>query len=148
MASFTIPKMILAEMFAHALERDPEECCGVLIGAHGVAESSRRMRNEHPQPVRRYQMSPLELMDAEEAADATGRRIVAIYHSHTFTQAYPSQTDVRNAVDSGWIDPIYVLVSLVEKTRPIVRAYEINERGEVEEVPIATDGDAYQEVSS
>ncbi len=133
-------------MFAHALERDPEECCGVLIGADGLVETSRRMKNEHPEPVRRYEMSPLELMAAESEADARGRRIAGIYHSHTFTQAYPSQTDVQNAVDSGWIDPVYVLVSLVEKTRPIARAYEISDGGDVVEVPIATDGDSYQEL--
>ena len=144
---FLIPKTILASMISHALESDPEECCGVLIGADDKAEEMRRIRNAHPEPVRRYEMPPMELMRAESDAEAKGRKIVAIYHSHTHTQAYPSQTDVNNAVQSWWTEPYYVLVSLVEKTRPIVRAFRISEDATVTEVTIATDGDAYVEVT-
>ncbi len=146
--SFRIPKTILANMISHALESDPEECCGVLLGADGEAEECRRLRNVHPQPVRRYEMPPLDLMRVESEAEARGRRIVAIYHSHTHTQAYPSQTDVRNAVESWWTEPYYVLISLVEKTRPIVRAFRISDEGTVTEIVIVTDGDAYIELPS
>ncbi len=142
-----IPKRILAELFSHALGSDPEECCGVLVGSDGEARSITRMRNEHSQPIRRYQMSPIELMRAEQNADAKGESIVAIYHSHTFTQAYPSKTDIRNAIESGWTDPIYLLISLVEKTRPIARAFKLSDCGAVSEVYIATDGKAYQEMT-
>lgn len=141
-----IPKRVLAEMFSHALESDPDECCGVLVGTGAVAETSNRLKNEHPEPSRRFRMSPLELVSVESAADARGRQIVGIYHSHTFTQAYPSQTDVRNAIETSWVDPHYVLISLVEKTRPVARAFKISEDGRVDEVPILTDGDAYLEL--
>ena len=144
---FLIPKTVLASMISHALESDPEECCGVLIGADENAEEARRIQNAHPEPIRRYEMPPMELMRAESDAEAKGRKIVAIYHSHTHTQAYPSQTDVNNAVQSWWTEPYYVLVSLVEKTRPIVRAFRISEDSTVTEVTIATDGDAYVEVT-
>lgn len=144
---FLIPKTVLASMISHALESDPEECCGVLIGSDDKAEEARRIQNAHPEPIRRYEMPPLELMRAESDAEAKGRKIVAIYHSHTHTQAYPSQTDVNNAVQSWWTEPYYVLVSLVEKTRPIVRAFRISEDATVTEVHIATDGDAYVEVT-
>ena len=144
---FLIPKTVLASMISHALESDPEECCGVLIGADDKAEEARRIQNAHPEPIRRYEMPPMELMRAESDAEAKGRKIVAIYHSHTHTQAYPSQTDVNNAVQSWWTEPYYVLVSLVEKTRPIVRAFRISEDATVTEVTIATDGDAYVEVT-
>ncbi len=145
--SFLIPKTVLASMISHALETDPEECCGVLIGSDGGAEEARRLKNVHPQPVRRYEMPPLELMRVESEAEARGRKIVAIYHSHTHTQAYPSQTDVNNAVESWWTEPYYILVSLVEKTRPIVRAFRISDEGEVDEVVIETDGDPYVETT-
>ncbi len=139
-----IPRKLIAEMIAHALEQDPEECCGVLFGKDGVAETSRRMQNAHQNKVSRYTMEPLELMQAQNEADRNGQQFVAIYHSHTYTQAYPSETDVNNAVESGWTDPFYVLVSLVEKTRPIVRAYRIGDDGSVNEVAIASDGQAYR----
>ena len=144
---FLIPKTVLANMISHALETDPEECCGVLIGDDDKAEQARRIRNAHSEPIRRYEMPPMDLMRAESEADAKGRKIVAIYHSHTHTQAYPSQTDVNNAVQSWWTEPYYVLISLVEKTRPIVRAYRISDDASVNEVPIATDGEPYVEVT-
>ena len=143
---FLIPKTVLASMISHALEADPEECCGVLIGDDDKAEQARRIRNAHSEPIRRYEMPPMDLMRAESEADAKGRKIVAIYHSHTHTQAYPSQTDVNNAVQSWWTEPYYVLISLVEKTRPIVRAYRISDDASVTEVPIETDGEPYVEV--
>ena len=147
--SFRIKKTVLASMIAHALESDPEECCGVLLGDDDSgAEEPRRIRNIHPQPVRRYEMPPLDLMRIDSAAEARGRKIVAIYHSHTHTQAYPSQTDVKNAVESWWTDPYYVLISLVEKTRPIVRAFRIGEDASVSEVVIVTDGEAYVETTT
>jgi len=145
--SFLIPKTVLASMISHALETDPEECCGVLLGSDDGAEEARRLKNVHPQPVRRYEMPPMDLMRVESEAEAKGRKIVAIYHSHTHTQAYPSQTDVNNAVESWWTGPYYVLISLVEKTRPIVRAFRISDEGEVAEVVIESDGDTYVEVT-
>ena len=144
---FLIPKTVLASMISHALETDPEECCGVLIGDDDKAEQARRIRNAHSEPIRRYEMPPMDLMRAESEAEAKGRKIVAIYHSHTHTQAYPSQTDVNNAVQSWWTEPYYVLISLVEKTRPIVRAFRISDDASVTEVPIATDGEPYVEVT-
>ena len=144
---FLIPKTVLASMISHALEADPEECCGVLIGDDDKAEQARRIRNAHSEPIRRYEMPPMDLMRAESEAEAKGRKIVAIYHSHTHTQAYPSQTDVDNAVQSWWTEPYYVLISLVEKTRPIVRAFRISDDASVTEVPIATDGEPYVEVT-
>ncbi len=144
---FLIPKTVLASMISHALEADPEECCGVLIGDDDKAEQARRIRNAHSEPIRRYEMPPMDLMRAESEAEAKGRKIVAIYHSHTHTQAYPSQTDVNNAVQSWWTEPYYVLISLVEKTRPIVRAFRISDDASVTEIPIATDGQPYVEVT-
>ncbi len=145
--SFLIPKRVLASMISHALESDPEECCGVLLGDDDGAEEARRLKNVHAQPIRRYEMPPMDLMRVESEAETRGRKIVAIYHSHTHTQAYPSQTDVTNAVQSWWTEPYYVLVSLVEKTRPVVRSYRISEDATVTEIPIATDGEAYVEVT-
>jgi proteasome lid subunit RPN8/RPN11 len=48
--------------------------------------------------------------------------VLAIYHSHTHTEAYPSATDVRLA---AWPDAYYVLVSLEAKENPVVRAFRI-----------------------
>ena len=128
-----LPKQLLAEMITHALEQDPEVCCGLLLGRGNTATRLRRVRNAHESRVNRYNMDPLDVIEAEREADGAGEEFVAIYHSHTYSQGYPSDTDVRNAVESGWTDPFYVLVSLVEKARPVVRAYRISAGGEVAE---------------
>lgn len=139
-----IPRTVIGEMISHALRDDPEECCGFLLGKDGVVSRAYPTKNVDAEKIRRYSMDPLEYIQVQQDADNNGEEFVAIYHSHTFTQAYPSETDVRNAVGSGFTDPYYVLVSLVEKTRPIVRAFRINEDKTVEEVVITTDGLAYR----
>ena len=144
--TFQLSKSLIAQMISHALKSDPDECCGLLIGVD-VPTRLQKMRNVHSTPARRYEMDPVELMQAEREAEANDERIVGIYHSHTFTQAYPSQTDANNAAQSGWTDPVYVLVSLAEKWRPVVRAFDIDELGAITELPLTTDGSAYVEVS-
>lgn len=139
-----IPRTVIAEMISHSLEDDPEECCGFLLGTGDEVTRLRRAKNVDKQKIRRYSMDPIEVMEIQQDADTNGVRFVAIYHSHTYTQAHPSETDINNAVDSGWTDPYYVLVSLVEKTRPIVRAFTIHEDKRVEEIVIITDGQAYR----
>ena len=53
-----------------------------------------------------------------------------MWHSHTHTDAYPSPTDVRQAVDPAWIYPI---VCLRHDQAPVLRAYRIVD-GEIAEV--------------
>ena len=136
----TIPGAQVAEIIAHALEADPEECCGILLGSDGVVAGSRRVANVHDERTTRYTMDPLELVHAEREAEKRGEEFVAFYHSHPHGQARPSETDIDNAVESEWTGPYYVIVSLVEKTRPVVRAFQIAGDRQVKEVFINTEG--------
>ena len=61
--------------------------------------------------------------------------IIGVFHSHTHTDAYPSPTDVVQALDPGWH---YVLVSLRD-TLPVVRSYLIRE-GTITEEPVEVPG--------
>ena len=142
---FKIDRKVIGQMILYALEEDPQECCGVLLGS-GDDEAIEfvRISNVAEDKERRYSMDPLEQSAAEQRADADGRSITGIFHSHTFSQAYPSTTDVRNAVNSMWTAPVYVLVSLVEKTRPVVRAFRISDDGAVTEIVVTTDGNPYR----
>ena len=58
--------------------------------------------------------------------------MVAIYHSHPGSPAYPSGKDVGLAF---YPDSLYIIVGLCDKERPEVRAYRIVE-GKVSEVGI------------
>ncbi len=134
----------MAELITHALQDDPNECCGLLLGTGDEADELLCMSNVNKKPISRYTMQPGELVEAQEKIKRTNREFVAIYHSHTFTQGYPSLTDIKNAVKVSGIATRHVIVSLVEKTRPIVRAFSINGDSEVTELIIQTDGEPYR----
>lgn len=134
----------MAELITHALEDDPNECCGLLLGTGDEADELHRMSNVNEKPISRYTMQPGELVEAQEKAKKSDREFIAIYHSHTFTQGYPSLTDIENAVKVSSISTRHVIVSLVEKTRPVIRAFAINDNSEVTELVIQTDGEPYR----
>ena len=142
--SIKIPRQILAELINHALEDDPNESCGLLLGNGDGIDGLYRMSNVNNKPISRYTMDPAELLEAQDKAKKSNREFVAIYHSHTFTQGYPSKTDIKNAVKVASISTRHVIVSLVEKTRPVVRAFSINGDSEVTELVIQTDGEPYR----
>ena len=52
------------------------------------------------------------------------QEMMAIYHSHTASAAYPSPVDVRLAV---YPEVSYVLVSLKDQTHPEVNSYRIQD---------------------
>ena len=114
---------------AHALEDDPNECCGILAGKDGAIMNLYRMINIEASPYR-YRMNPKELLEVYSQIDDRGWEIVAIYHSHTHSEAYPSATDVRLAT---WPESRYILVSLLDKENPPIRAFYIEDGTVIEE---------------
>ena len=134
----------MGELISHALQDDPNECCGLLLGSGDEADELHRMSNVNKKPISRYTMQPGELVEAQEKIKKSNREFVAIYHSHTFTQGYPSLIDIKNAVKVSSIATRHIIVSLVEKTRPVVRAFSINAESEVTELVIQTDGEPYR----
>ena len=118
------------EMIAHALQDDPNECCGILSGADETVAKLYRITNSSASPFR-YQMDPQEFLQAMLDSDRNGWEMLAFYHSHTHSPAYPSQTDVRLAVESWMLDVSYVLVSLERRDAPQIRAFHITESGDI-----------------
>lgn len=99
-------------------------------GGGDIATSIARITNTAKSPYR-YQMDPQEFLDADKKAERLDLGIVAFYHSHTHSAAYPSDTDVRLAIESGWTDPYYVLVSLENIDAYEIKMYQINVDGTV-----------------
>ena len=126
-----LPKQHANAMIAHALEDDPNECCGILAGKEGEVVQLFRMVNVEHSPFR-YSMDGKEMLKVLNQIDDNGWELMAIYHSHTHTAAYPSATDVRLAT---WPDAFYLLVSLMDKTKPDLRSFHIVD-GEVTEEPL------------
>ena len=128
-----IPKQYADEMVAHSLEEDPNECCGILSGADSRVQKLYRITNTAKSPYR-YLMDPQEFLNADRDSESSGWEFQAFYHSHTHSPAYPSTTDVRMALQSGYLMVYYVLVSLEDKASPQMRMFQIDEAGEIEEV--------------
>lgn len=119
-----IPAKIYAEMLEHLRQDYPDEGCGLLGGKDGVVSRHFPTTNVEPHDKYiRYLIDPKEQLAAEEELDEQDLELVAIYHSHTHTPAYPSPTDVRTAY---YPDSYYVLVSLTDPANPVINAYKIH----------------------
>ena len=116
-----LEKTYIDQMVTHALEDDPDECCGILAGPRESVTKLYRMTNIEHSPYR-YNMDPRELYLTYREIEDNGWDLVAIYHSHTHSPAYPSATDVRLAT---WPEAYYILVSLIDHDNPAVRAFTI-----------------------
>jgi proteasome lid subunit RPN8/RPN11 len=115
-----IAQSLVDEIVQHAREDLPNECCGMVGGRDSEASEVIRVANAAASPLR-YEMDPQEQYNALKSIEDGGGELLAIYHSHTKSPAYPSQTDVNQAVN--WPDAIYVIVSLQEPDAPDVKAY-------------------------
>ena len=110
------------EIVAHAQEEAPNECCGIIAGnGDGAAVKLFRAKNAEASPYR-YSVAGDELFRINRECDANDWSFLGIYHSHTMSEAYPSPTDVRLAF---WPDAYYILVSLEDAEKPVVRAFRI-----------------------
>lgn len=128
---FTIEKRYVEEMVAHAQAEAPNECCGILAGADGRIARLYRCTNAEQSPYR-YNLEPKELLQIWREVEAEGWQFLGLYHSHTFSEAYPSPTDVRLAF---WTESVYFIVSLADPQNPLVRAFRVRD-GQVAEEPL------------
>ena len=118
-----IPRHLADEIVAHAREDAPNECCGLISGADGRATKVFRARNSEASPFR-YVVDPRDQIRIIGEIDGAGEELVGIYHSHTRSAAYPSQTDVNLA--EGWPDPLYLICSIAD-AEPDLRAFAIRD---------------------
>ncbi|MDP2954521.1 MAG: M67 family metallopeptidase [Chloroflexota bacterium] len=118
----------IEEMVAHAREEAPNECCGVIAGQKGWPTKLFRVPNTAASPYR-YLGDPWVLRRVWRECIGRGWGLLAIYHSHPTSAAYPSPADARLAV---WPSVFYVVVSLQRPESPEVCVFRI-EGGRVKE---------------
>jgi len=112
------------EMYAHAREAEPHECCGLVGGENDVARSIYRLRNVARDAAVAYEAAPEDLFDAQRQMRARGERLLAIYHSHPRSDdPVPSETDVRLAY---YPSAIYFIIGL-QGEEASLRAFRIQE---------------------
>jgi [CysO sulfur-carrier protein]-S-L-cysteine hydrolase len=131
------------DMLEHALREFPNEACGLLAGStmNGeagdgapvvTAEHFYPMVNADASPVT-YRLDPSEQLKVFNEVDRLGLELVGIFHSHTHSDAVPSETDRKQAF---YPDAHYLLVSLSDRSNPVLRGYTIRD-GEVREQEVS-----------
>jgi proteasome lid subunit RPN8/RPN11 len=110
------------ELVAHAVADLPNECCGMVAGVGDVARRVIRAANSEGSPFM-YVMDPREQMRIMDDIDDAGQELLAIYHSHTRSAAYPSRTDVELAFFPG---TLYLIVSIADREAPVIRAFRLS----------------------
>jgi len=128
-----ISSPLLDEIVKHALEDAPNECCGVVAarGEPPEAVAVHRARNLAASPLR-FEIDAREVLSLTQEIERQGYELRAIYHSHTRTPPYPSQTDINFA--ANWPGVEWIIVGL-DGGAPEVRSYLIAD-GEVAEVAL------------
>lgn len=116
------------EIVEQGLREFPNECCGVIAAADGVPVKVFQMKNADASPVT-YRLDGKEQLQVFDEIDEQGWDLWAIYHSHTHSEAYPSETDTKLAF---YPDARYMVVSLVYRDEPVMRSFFITD-GEVTE---------------
>ena len=119
-----IPEEILIEIYSHAREDFPNECCGWLTGPRDGDEvvGVRRAVNSydpmtHPTASDRtaesaYVIAGSDLLELNRTLEGSEPPRV-IYHSHPNGRAYFSETDRRVATDPWGDGPAYPVRQLV-----------------------------------
>jgi proteasome lid subunit RPN8/RPN11 len=123
-----IPRALYDEMLAHAQADAPNECCGMVAVREGAAVRVHPAVNSAASPLR-FIIDPPELFAAYSAIEEAGDEFGAIYHSHTRSEPYPSQTDINFA--AGWPGVQWLIFGLAG-AEPTARIFEIRD-GEVVE---------------
>lgn len=117
-----IARELYDEIVAHARAEAPNECCGMIAARDGQAVQVHPAANAAASPLR-YEVEPHDQYRIEMSIEDAGLELGAIYHSHTRSDPYPSQTDINLAFHP---DALYLIVGLASD-EPELRAFEIRD---------------------
>ena len=138
LAPVVIRGRLLNEIYTHALESPPEECCGLLTGrAAGCFEAVHRSRNEmtrlhrqdpiaHPRGGERaFHMNEFDYVRVQRDAETAGARVTGVYHSHVEAGAYFSEDDQESALLELYPFPKvdHIVISVVDRAVKEVAAF-------------------------
>lgn len=125
----------IKHIIEHCRNAYPKEACGILAGRDGKVEKVYPMTNVSGDPVHCYFMDTKEQFKVFKDMRNQGLELYGIYHSHAYTDPYPSVKDIELAY---YEDASYVIVSFKDYNNPVVRSFKIKE-GRIEEEEILSD---------
>jgi len=99
-----ITEKTIEEMYKHALDTYPDECCGIITGdghdqvVHACENIQNRLHTDDPEKYPRdarmaYVIDRKEAEKILASAKKQGKEVIAFYHSHIDHEAYFSETD-------------------------------------------------------
>jgi len=123
-----LDRVTFDDMVEHGLAAFPNEACGVLAGKEGRPVKFFPMTNQDASPVS-YRLDPKEQLRVFDEIEDEGWELAAIFHTHTHSEAYPSETDLRQAF---YPEAVYLVMSLSDRSNPVLRGFRIDD-GSIEE---------------
>jgi proteasome lid subunit RPN8/RPN11 len=145
LSSTEIPRPILNDLYAHAIETLPEECCGLIVGTdEDRFQRLVRCRNEmtmhhREDPVEyprdgseAFYMNSLDYMMVHEEAEARGARVTVVYHSHVGVGAYLSEMDLAYAASASFPfpDADHIVVAVFDRKVDSVAFFQEDGEGQ------------------
>ncbi|MDX1479077.1 MAG: M67 family metallopeptidase [Saprospiraceae bacterium] len=129
-----MPQHLVKAMSAWLEEAYPHEACGFLTGrlegATRIVEQIIPVANRSTENLRRrFVIDPLDYLRAEQQADAAGRVLLGVFHSHPDHPAVPSEHDLASA------QPFfsYVIASIENGSMSAIRSYQLQHEAFTEE---------------
>ena len=133
-APVRVPRSVVDEVVAHARAALPNEACGYLVGLDDRVTRFVPVVNAEPSPFF-YRMDSTDQLRIEQELAEAGEDVVASYHSHTRSPAFPSRTDLELA---GPFEGTYAILSLGSDP-PVLKAFTMG-RGRIAPRPLVVEG--------
>jgi proteasome lid subunit RPN8/RPN11 len=117
----------------HGVETYPHECCGALLGRDASSmggQGAREILDLFPlinrrddSPRNRFSVAPLDVIEADRAAQSRGLDVVGWYHSHPDHPARPSDYDREHA----WPWYSYIIVGVHAGVAQEMTSWRLND---------------------
>ncbi|MEO1050432.1 MAG: M67 family metallopeptidase [Bacteroidota bacterium] len=129
-----IHESALKAMADDAVEAYNDECCGFFYGSE---EQGKRIikqaipvtNSKEGDKRRRFEISPLDYMKAEQFAIEHNTTLLGVYHSHPDHPAKPSEHDLKQAVPFF----SYIIISVMKGNIADTSSWQLNEQGQFEQ---------------
>ncbi len=119
-----IARRYIDEIVAHSRDDAPNEACGLVAARDGEVTGVHRVTNTFASPLR-FELDPIEQYKITERIEEAGEEMIGSYHSHTKSEAYPSQTDVNQW--DPWPELVHLICSIAGE-EPVVRAFKVADK--------------------
>lgn len=132
-----ISEEVVKNMYYHAIETYPNECCGFFFGSVSgndkMINASYKVENrKEGDQRRRFEVSPEDYMKGEVYADENNTLFSGVYHSHPNHPAVPSAHDLKQAVPFF----SYIIISVENNKIKDIRSWKLDEKGKFSEEEI------------